>query len=121
MSRFAYVNGRFLPHGQAVVHIEDRGFQFADGVYEVWAVLNGRLADYKGHMDRLERSLGEIRIEPPMTRAALTNVLRETVRRNRVRDGLLYLQVTRGTARRDHAFPNPPVAASVVMTARAVD
>lgn len=121
MSRQAYVNGRFVPHGQAVVHIEDRGYQFADGVYEVWAVLGGRLADYKGHMDRLERSLGEIRIDMPMTRGALTNVLRETVRRNRVRDGLLYLQVTRGTARRDHAFPNPPVPPSVVMTARSVD
>ena len=121
MSRWAYVNGRFAPHGQAVVHIEDRGFQFADGVYEVWAVFDGKLADYQGHMDRLDRSLDELRIERPMTRAALTAVLRETIRRNRVGDGIVYLQVTRGTARRDHAFPNPPVPASVVVTAKRVD
>jgi D-alanine transaminase len=121
MSRWAYVNGGFAPHGQAVVHVEDRGFQFADGVYEVWSVFDGRLADYQGHMDRLDRSLEELRIERPMTRAALTAVLRETLRRNRVRDGIVYLQVTRGTARRDHAFPNPPVPPSVVVTARSVD
>ena len=121
MSRQAYVNGRFLPHGQAVVHVEDRGFQFGDGVYEVWAVFDGRLADYEGHMDRLERSLDELKIERPMSRAALTMVLKETVRRNRVRQGLCYLQVTRGTARRDHPFPDPPVPPSVVVTSRSVD
>lgn len=121
MSRWAYVNGRFLPHGQAVVHIEDRGYQFADGVYEVWAVFDGRLSDYDGHMARLERSLDELRIDHPMTRAALTAVLRETIRRNRVREGLLYLQVTRGTARRDHPFPNPAVPPSLVVTARNLD
>jgi D-alanine transaminase len=121
MSRWAYVNGRFAPHGQAVVHVEDRGFQFADGVYEVWAVFDGRLADYAGHMDRLDRSLDELHIERPMTRAALTAVLRETIRRNRVREGVVYLQVTRGTARRDHAFPNPSVPPSVIVTARNVD
>lgn len=121
MSRWAYVNGRFAPLGQAVVHVEDRGFQFADGVYEVWSVFDGGLADYQGHMDRLDRSLDELRIARPMTRAALTAVLRETIRRNRVRDGLVYLQVTRGTARRDHAFPNPPVPPSVIVTAKTVD
>jgi D-alanine transaminase len=121
MSRVAYVNGRFVPHGQAVVHVEDRGFQFADGVYEVWAVFDGRLADYQGHMDRLDRSLDELRIGRPMTRGALTSVLRETIRRNRVREGIVYLQVTRGTARRDHAFPSPEVAPSVVVTARSMD
>ncbi|NEX92057.1 D-amino-acid transaminase [Caulobacter sp. 17J65-9] len=121
MSRVAYVNGRFVPHGQAVVHVEDRGYQFADGVYEVWAVFDGRLADYQGHMDRLDRSLDELRIERPMSRGALTSVLRETIRRNRVREGIVYLQVTRGTARRDHAFPNPEVAPSVVVTARSMD
>jgi D-alanine transaminase len=121
MARQAYVNGRFVPHGQAVVHVEDRGFQFADGVYEVWAVFGGKLADYAGHMDRLDRSLDELRIERPMTRQALTAVLRETIRRNLVRDGLVYLQVTRGTAKRDHPFPNPPVAPSVIVTAKPVD
>jgi D-alanine transaminase len=121
MSRQAYVNGRFLPHGDAVVHVEDRGFQFADGVYEVWAVFDERLADFKGHMDRLDRSLDELRIERPMSRAALTRVLRETIRRNRVREGIVYLQVTRGTARRDHPFPSPAVPPSVIVTARSVD
>ena len=121
MGRIAYVNGRFVAHGEAVVHIEDRGYQLADAVYEVWALFDGKLADPEGHFARLERSLGELRIAMPMTRAALTLVLKETVRRNRVREGLLYLQVSRGVARRDHAFPNPPVRPAVVMTVSAVD
>jgi D-alanine transaminase len=120
MSRVAYVNGAYSPHSQAVVHIEDRGFQFADGVYEVWSVLNGRLADFDGHMMRLNRSLNELKIEIPMTPAALGVVLRETVRRNRVRDGIVYLQVTRGAAARDHAFPTD-VAPSVIVTAKRID
>lgn len=121
MSRFAYVNGRFVRHGEAAVHIEDRGYQLADGVYEVWAVFDGKLADAEGHFARLWRSLDELRIARPMTEAALTMVLREAVRRNKVRDGLCYLQVTRGVARRDHAFPNPPVLPSVVVTAKSID
>jgi D-alanine transaminase len=121
VSRVAYVNGRFVPHGEAVVHVEDRGFQFADGVYEVWAVLGGRLADAAGHFDRLERSLGELSIAMPMSRPALTVILRETVRRNHVREGLVYLQVTRGAAARDHAFPAPGTPASVIVTARRID
>lgn len=121
MSRQVYVNGRFQPHADAGVHVEDRGFNFGDGVYEVWAVLDGRLADYEGHMARLDRSLDELSIARPMTREALTAVLRETVRRNRVRHGLLYLQVTRGTARRDFPFPRPSVAPTVVAFARSLD
>ena len=121
MGRIAYVNGRFVPHGQAVVHIEDRGYQLADAVYEVWALFGGRLADAQGHFVRLERSLGELRIPMPMSRAALTLVLKETVRRNRVQEGLIYLQVSRGVARRDHAFPATPVRPAVVMTVSAVD
>jgi len=121
MSRFAYVNGRFVRHGEAAVHIEDRGYQLADGVYEVWAVFDGKLADAEGHFARLWRSLDELRIAHPMGEAALTCVLREAVRRNRVRDGLVYLQVTRGVARRDHAFPNPAVPPSIVVTAKSVD
>lgn len=120
MSRVAYVNGTYRPHGQAVVHIEDRGFQFADGVYEVWGVFDGRLADFDGHMTRLHRSLNELQIAVPMTAAALKRVLDETVRRNRVRNGIVYLQVTRGTAPRDHAFPKD-VAPSVVVTAKTID
>jgi D-alanine transaminase len=121
MSRFAYVNGRFVRHGEAVVHIEDRGYQLADGVYEVWAVFDGKLADAEGHFTRLWRSLDELCIAHPMGQTALTFVLREAVRRNKVRDGLVYLQVTRGVARRDHAFPNPGVAPSMVITAKSVD
>lgn len=120
MSRVAYVNGVYRPHAQAVVHVEDRGYQFADGVYEVWSVFDGLLSDYDGHMTRLERSLNELRIPIPMSRASLTSVLKETIRRNRVVNGIVYLQVTRGTARRDHPFPTgaPP---SVVVTSRSVD
>jgi D-alanine transaminase len=121
MPRIAYVNGRYVDHRQAVVNIEDRGFQLADGVYEVWAVFDGRLGDAEGHFERLSRSLAELRIAEPMSRAALGVVLAETVRRNAVVDGLVYLQVTRGVARRDHAFPDPPVAPSVVATATRVD
>jgi len=120
MSRVAYVNGAYSAHGEAVVHIEDRGFQFADGVYEVWSVFDGKLADFEGHMTRLHRSLSALRIEIPMSAAALGVVLRETIRRNRVRDGLVYLQVTRGTASRDHAFP-ADIAPSVVVTAKRLD
>jgi D-alanine transaminase len=121
MSRIAYVNGRFVPHGEASVHIEDRGYQLADGVYEVWAVFGGRLADAAGHFARLERSLGELRIPLPMSFGALKLVLRETIRKNLVKNGLVYLQVTRGVAPRDHAFPTHPVRPSIVITAKPVD
>ncbi|HEY5409315.1 MAG TPA: D-amino-acid transaminase [Caulobacteraceae bacterium] len=121
MGRVAYVNGRFVPHADACVHIEDRGYQLADGVYEVWAVFGGKLADAEDHFARLERSLGELRIPMPMSRGALALVLREAVRRNRAGDGLVYLQVTRGVAPRDHAFPARPVRPSVVITAKSVD
>ena len=121
MSRFAYVNGRFVRHGDAAVHIEDRGYQLADGVYEVWAVFDGKLADAGGHFTRLWRSLDELRIAHPMSQASLTMVLREAVRRNKVREGLVYLQVTRGVAKRDHAFPNPAVLPAVVITAKSLD
>jgi D-alanine transaminase len=121
MSRIAFVNGRYLPHGQASVHIEDRGYQFADGVYEVCEVKAGRLIDERRHMARLDRSLSEIGIRRPMNAAALGVVLREVVRRNRVHDGIVYLQVTRGVAPRNHAFPAASVEPSVVVTARQID
>jgi D-alanine transaminase len=121
MSRFAYVNGRFVRHGEAAVHIEDRGYQLADGVYEVWAVFGGKLADAAGHFTRLWRSLDALKIARPMSQAALTVVLREAVRRNKVVEGMVYLQVTRGVAPRDHAFPNPAVPPAVVITAKSVD
>ena len=121
MSRIAYVNGRYVPHRDASVHVEDRGYQFADGVYEVCEIHGGKLVDEKRHLDRLGRSLGELRIDWPLSREALRVVLREVVRRNRVRDGLVYFQVTRGVARRDHAFPKEPVRPSLVVTARSSD
>jgi D-alanine transaminase len=121
MSRIAYVNGRYLAHGDAMVHVEDRGYQFADAVYEVCEVRDGRLIDERRHLQRLRRSLGEIAIEMPMTEAALGVVLREVVRRNHVADGIVYLQVTRGVAPRNHAFPLHPVTPAVVVTARKVD
>ncbi len=120
MSRVAYVNGVYRPHREATVHVEDRGFQFADGVYEVWSVFDGKMADFDGHMTRLHRSLDELRIDIPMTRDALTRVLKETIRRNRVRNGIVYLQVTRGTARRDHPFPAPGTPPSVVVTSKSI-
>ncbi|HIJ63885.1 MAG TPA: D-amino-acid transaminase [Rhodospirillaceae bacterium] len=117
MSRIAYVNGRFLPFGQALVHIEDRGYQFADGVYEVMALAGGRILDEVRHLDRLDRSLAELAIAWPMSRRALALVMRRLIECNRLRNGLLYLQVTRGVARRDHAFP-PHIRPSLTMTVR---
>jgi D-alanine transaminase len=119
MSRIAYVNGRYVPHGEAAVHIEDRGYQFADGVYEVTAVVNGKLVDNEGHTVRLERSLGELQIDMPMSRAALEVVLNETVRRNGVRFGMVYMQITRGVAKRNHPFPENIRPALVVTAKRA--
>jgi D-alanine transaminase len=118
MSRIAYVNGRYVPQGEASVNVEDRGYQFADGVYEVLYMAGGRFLDEELHMARLERSLGEIGITPPMGRAALMQVLGEVTRRNRLRDGLVYMQVTRGVSRRDHAFPTRPVPPALVVTCR---
>jgi D-alanine transaminase len=117
MSRIAYVNGQYLLHRAAGVHIEDRGYQFADGVYEVLAVVGGRLADEVPHLARLARSLGELQIAAPMSQAALSVVMREVVRRNGVEDGIVYLQVTRGVASRDHAFPKV-AKPSLVVTSR---
>jgi D-alanine transaminase len=118
MARYAYVNGRYVDHREASVHIEDRGYQLADGVYEVVGVRDGRLIDEVPHIDRLDRSLRELRIDWPVTRAALGFILRELMRRNRLRDGLIYMQVTRGVARRDHAFPTTPVKPALVLTTK---
>lgn len=117
MSRIAYVNGRYVPHRDARVHVEDRGFQFADAVYEVVAIRDGRLVDEAGHLKRLKRSLGELRMAAPMSEPALKAVMREVIRRNGVRNGIIYLQISRGAAPRDFAFP-VKARPSVVMTAR---
>jgi len=119
MPRIAYVNGRYVPHREAAVHIEDRGYQFADGVYEVCEVARGFIIDMTRHLDRLDRSLGELSISWPVARRALTFIIREVIRRNRVADGLVYLQVTRGVASRDFAFPTN-AAPSLVVIAKKV-
>ncbi|MFN8830032.1 MAG: D-amino-acid transaminase [Labrys sp. (in: a-proteobacteria)] len=121
MSRIAYVNGRYVPHREAAVHIEDRGYQFADGIYEVCEVYGGLLVDETRHLARMKRSLDELRIAMPMTLPALKVVLRETIRRNRVHDGMVYLQVTRGVARRDHVFPSADTPPAIVVTAKSID
>ena len=117
MSRIAYVNGRYLPHAAARIHVEDRACQFGDAAYEVIAVRQGRPIDEAMHLKRLARSLGELRIAAPMSDRALGVVMRELVRRNRIGDASLYLQVSRGVAPRDFAFPKG-VRPSLVMTAR---
>ncbi|MCK7611465.1 D-amino-acid transaminase [Roseibium sediminicola] len=118
MSRIAYVNGQYVPHADAAVHVEDRGYQFADGVYEVCEVWQGKIVDVPRHLERLGRSLSELRIDWPMARKAVEFVLHQVVRRNRVRNGLVYIQVTRGVSKRDHFFPPEHVAPSIVVTAR---
>jgi len=117
MSRIAYVNGRYLPHKRASVHIEDRGFQFADAAYEVIAARGGTLIDEDPHLQRLHRSLRELKLAPPMSDAALKTIMREVLRRNIVDHGFLYLQISRGSAMRDFAFPKH-AKPTVVMTAR---
>ncbi|MDO8840453.1 MAG: D-amino-acid transaminase [Parvibaculum sp.] len=118
MSRFAYVNGRYVRHAEAAIHIEDRGYQFADGVYEVCGLRGGRFMDEALHLERLERSLAELRIAMPVPVPALRHILREVVRLNRISNGLVYIQVTRGVAPRDHPFPATPVPPALVVTAR---
>jgi D-alanine transaminase len=120
VTRIVYVNGRYLPYMEAAVHAEDRGFQFADAVYEVCEVKGGRLVDETRHIARLARSLAELKIAEPMAQGALSRVLRETIRRNRVRDGILYLQVSRGAGPRDFLFPSADVQPTVVCLARSV-
>lgn len=121
MSRIAYVNGRYLPHAAAMVHVEDRGYQFSDGVYEVCEVSGGFIIDPTRHLDRLDRSLGELSIAWPVARPALGRIMIEVANRNRVRDGLIYVQVTRGVAPRDHPFPPGRTPPALVVTAKSTD
>ncbi len=121
MSGIAYANGAYVRSRDAVVSIEDRGYQFADGVYEVCEVFHGELIDERRHLERLERSLAELRIAPPVKLAALKVILREILARNRVADGYVYIQVTRGVAPRDHVFPDPPARPSLIVTARRIN
>ncbi len=118
MPRTAYVNGRFVPHCEASVHIEDRGFQFADSVYEVIGCINGDMADMRGHLDRLERSLKELRIVMPVRRAVFPSLIKELLRRNKLRNAAVYIQVSRGAAPRDFKFPSDEPLPTLVITAR---
>jgi D-alanine transaminase len=119
MSRYAYVNGSYVAHKNASVHIEDRGFQFADGVYEVVYLYKGHLIDAGPHLDRLERSLSELEMDMPMSRASLMLVMKQLIRKNllQTQTGLIYMQVTRGVAKRDFPYPRN-LAPTLVMTAR---
>ncbi|MCI4679684.1 D-amino-acid transaminase [Rhodoblastus acidophilus] len=121
MSRVAYVNGRYIRHAAAGVSIDDRAFLFADGIYEVIEVFDGRLIDEEGHLLRLARSAAQLRLTLPMAATALRRILRELVARNRVTDGHVYLQVTRGAAKRDHGFPKPGTPSTVVAFAHRGD
>lgn len=121
MSQIAYVNGAYAPMRHAAISINDRGFQFGDAIYEVWPVRGGDLRDSEGHFARLKRSLNELRIAPPMGDRALELVIRETMRRNKVRDGIVYIQVSRGVAPRDHTFPAKPIEPTLIITARNLD
>ena len=121
VGRIAYVNGRYLPHAAAGVHIEDRALQLGDGIYEVTNVVGGKPIDEEPHLDRMERSLRELGMEIPMCRAALKVVMREVIARNRIANGLLYLQVTRGAVKRDHVPPKNPPRPTLILTMRAQD
>jgi len=121
MTRIVYVNGQYRNYANAFVHAEDRGFQFGDAVYEVCEVRDGCLIDERRHMLRLARSLSELAIAQPMSDGAWRRVLRETVRRNRVRNGFVYLQVSRGAAPRDFLFSGVEMSPTVVCLARSSD
>jgi D-alanine transaminase len=119
--RVAYVNGRYLPHGSAGVHIEDRALQLGDGIYEVFNIMGGIPLDEEPHLDRMERSLRELGMAMPMARSALKLVAREMIARNRMANGFLYLQVTRGAVKRDHIPPADGPRPTLIMTMRAQD
>ena len=120
MSRIAYVNGRYQPLSEPAMPAEDRGLQFADAVYEVVLVYRGGLIDEDYHLERLERSLAELGIPMPMSRRALGVVTREVIRRNYIRDGIVYMQISRGTAPRNAAPFPAGILPNVIMTARRV-
>ena len=118
MSQFVYVNGQFVPYDQALVHVEDRGFQFSDGVYEVIAIHKGFTVDGIPHLQRLERSLNELEIPAPLSRSQFADVIRELLRRNEMENGTVYIQVTRGVAPRNHTFPEGPIEPTTVVTSK---
>ncbi len=115
MSREAYVNGDYKNFKEAEVHVEDRGYQFADGVYEVFAILDSKIVDYEGHIKRLYRSLRELRITSPIQKKSYKFHINEIIKRNIIKDGLIYLQVTRGVASRDFKFPKNSKSSIVII------
>lgn len=119
MQRTVYVNGQFVPEDRAVVSIFDRGFLFADGVYEVTAVVNGRLVDYEPHIDRLYRSMGELQLGLPVSREELRDIHLELIRLNQLKEGGIYLEVTRGAADRDFVFPSDATQSTLVLFTQA--
>ncbi|HET6388148.1 D-amino-acid transaminase [Hyphomicrobium sp.] len=119
MSRIVYVNGAYKPYAQATIHVEDRGFQLSDAIYEVIEIRDGGLVDATRHLARLARSLAELSIPPPMSERALLQVMHTVIRRNRVRDGIVYMQVSRGAGPRDFALPPPTTPPTLVVLARA--
>lgn len=121
MSRIIYVNGRYVPHRAANIHVEDRGLQFADGVYEVFPVFAGRIQNLSEHLARLNDSLAALRIGWPVSRTVLPMLIEQIRLRNGIEHGLVYLQATRGVAPRDHAFPRKPIAPTLIMSARHID
>jgi D-alanine transaminase len=118
--RFAYVDGRFVRHRDGAVHIEDRGLQFGDAIYEVCAVRDGVLFDREGHLARMARSLAALSITAPLSDKSLLMVIKELMVRNKLHNGLVYLQISRGVAKRDHPFPKVSHP-SIVLTARSLD
>jgi D-alanine transaminase len=121
MSRIAYVNGHYQNLRDAAVNVEDRGYQFADGIYEVCEIIGGKMVDFPRHMARMQRSLRELRISEAMPLASLKIVMQEVIRRNRISYGIVYLQISRGVAHRDHGFPSADVKPSVVVTAKSLN
>ena len=121
MSRIAYVNGHYQNLRDAAVNVEDRGYQFADGIYEVCEIVGGKMVDFPRHMARMQRSLRELRIAEAMPLASLRVVMQEVIRRNRIGYGIVYLQISRGVAHRDHGFPSADVKPSLVVTAKSLN
>ncbi len=119
MSRISYVNGSYVDNKEAKVNIEDRGYQFADGVYEVFAVIKKKIVDYDGHLNRLYSSLKEISLDSPIIKEAYIFHIRNLIRKNNIKDGLIYLQISRGVAQRDFKFPRD-TKPSIVITAKSM-
>ncbi len=115
MPRFVYLNGQYVDHSNAFIHAEDRGFLFGDAVYEVIACIHGHLADEVGHLDRLKRSLNELKMEMPVERETLRFLMRELLRKNKQKNAAIYIQISRGSAKRDFKFPDVDTPQTLLM------